>query len=163
MSADVYYSKDGYFLAALHALLAESREFAALPAADAAEMARVMAGLYEGDSCGLSMREFAADWAPRHFESVRALKAIAARDSETGRGIAHRFPVQPGLAVAVEDNLNILLEVTDTGGLRLAAPAVGNVGKLKDALDLARVWVAGAEDDLRRKRMAGAMAKRRPR
>ena len=71
------------------------------------------------------------------------------------REIVHRFPVQPGLNVAIEDSLCILLEVTTPDGSEVIARSgvLSNCDDLKDALDLARVWVAGAESDADSARM----------
>lgn len=71
------------------------------------------------------------------------------------REILHRFNVQPGLDVAVEDSLNILLLITTPDGTcELArSDALSNADDLKNALDLARTWVAGAEDDARSERV----------
>ena len=67
----------------------------------------------------------------------------------------HRFPVQPGLNVAIEGSLCILLEVTTADGEQVIArsDALSDCDRLKDALDLARVWVSEAESDADSARM----------
>ena len=65
------------------------------------------------------------------------------------REIVHRFRVQPGLNVAIEDSLNILLEVERPDGSEVIvrSDVLSSIDDLKNALDLARVWVAAAEDE----------------
>jgi hypothetical protein len=81
------------------------------------------------------------------------------------REIVHRFRVQPGLNVAIEDSLNILLEVERPDGseILVRSDVLSNIDELKNALDLARVWVAVAEDDANSKRMAALWEKTAPR
>jgi hypothetical protein len=84
--------------------------------------------------------------------------------TEVQREIVHRFRVQPGLNVAIEDSLNILFEVTQPDGSEiLRYDVISNIDYLKDMLDLARVWVAAAEDDANSKRMAELWEKTAPR
>ena len=62
---------------------------------------------------------------------------------EAERGIVHRFRVQPGLNVAIEDSHNILLEVERPDGSEviIRSGVLSNIDDLKNMLDLARVWV----------------------
>ena len=80
------------------------------------------------------------------------------------REIVHRFRVQPGLNVAIEDSFNILLEVERPDGSEVIvrSDVLGNIDALKEALDLARVWVVVAEDDANSKRMAALWEKTAP-
>ena len=63
------------------------------------------------------------------------------------RQIVHRFNVQPGLNVAIEDSHNILLEVERADGSEviIRSGVLSNIDYLKIMLDLARVWVAEAD------------------
>ena len=81
------------------------------------------------------------------------------------RQIVHRFNVQPGLNVAIEDSLNVLLEVTKPDGSEVIvrSDVLSNIDDLKNMLDLARVWVAGAEDDANSRRMTELREKTAPR
>lgn len=80
------------------------------------------------------------------------------------RSIVHRFRVQPGLNVAIEDTLNVLLEVERPDGSEVIvrSDVLSNIDELKNALDLARVWVAAAEDDADSKRRAALWEKTAP-
>ena len=81
------------------------------------------------------------------------------------RQIVHRFSVQPGLNVAIEDSHNILLEVTKPDGSEVIVRSgiITNIDNLNNMLDLARVWVAGAEDDAYSRRMTELREKTAPR
>ena len=81
------------------------------------------------------------------------------------REIVHRFRVQPGLNVAIEDSMNILLEVTtpDDSEVIVRSGVLSNLDDLKNMLDLARVWVAAAEDDAESRRLMALREKVAPR
>jgi hypothetical protein len=81
------------------------------------------------------------------------------------REIVHRFRVQPGLNVAIEDSFNILLEVERPDGSEVIVRTgvLSDIDALKNALDLARIWVGAAEDDANSRRMAALWEKTAPR
>jgi hypothetical protein len=80
------------------------------------------------------------------------------------REIVHRFRVQPGLNVAIEDSHNILLEVERPDGSEIIvrSDVLSNIDELKNMLDLARIWVVAAEDDANSKRMTELWEKTAP-
>ena len=87
------------------------------------------------------------------------------RDEMDDREIVHRFRVQPGLNVAIEDSFNILLEVERPDGSEVIVRTgvLSNIDELKNALDLARVWVSNAEALAEQERLDALWEKTAPR
>ncbi len=85
----------------------------------------------------------------------------AAREAAP-REIIYRFGVQPGLWVAVEDSHCLLLQITTPdGGTEIARSGpLSNGDDIGRGVELARVWVAGAEDDARADAIARNLARR---